>query len=58
MTSLLAQTLVALVVLIVLIILLLMGYLLWLQRRSVVELDRQGDVQRQRLSRQRDRGHP
>lgn len=58
MTPFLAQTLVVLVMLVTLMVLLLMGYLLWLQRRSVVESDRQGEAQRQRLSRRCARGHP
>lgn len=46
MTSLFAQTLAALVVLVTLILLLLTGFLLWLQRRSAAEQDRQHEAQR------------
>lgn len=57
MTPFLAQTLVVLVVLVTLLVLLLMGYLFWLQRQEGAEADRQGDAQRQRLSRRRARGY-
>jgi uncharacterized iron-regulated membrane protein len=50
MTPLLAKLLALLVVFIGLIMLLLMGYLLWLQRRSVAEQVRQREARRQWLA--------
>ncbi len=50
MNPLLAQLITLLVVLVTLMMLLLMGYLLWLQRRGVVEQNRQREAERQRLA--------
>ena len=57
MTLLIAQMIVALVVLVTPMMLLLVGYLLWLQRRSVAEPDRQRAAQRQRLAARRTGRH-
>lgn len=58
MTPLLAQPITLLVVFITLILLLLMGYLLWLQCRGVVEQDRQREAEQQRLAARRAGRYP